>query len=358
MNWPLASTPPRPHPGALERELHAAGHLRPSAWPAAASRPVSRWISGLQIVGGWVAAIFLLGFLGVGAVPLIHGATGWLVIGLLVSAGVAVPLMRVKGTIPRQFLLALALAGHGALIVGAAMLAERDNGLPFLLLALYEAALLAWVAWLPHQLVAALVSGGALAAALMTTTFTGRLAFLSNQGVGWWAGLYWLAAGLLRLREPRWLPRRHANAVAALACALVLLSLGCALLQSAHDLLGRWAFSRFDIGLLAAVNAVFILRLARPLPRDARYLAAVALLLAALGLTWNAPTVGMGGVALALGFARGRRWLMWLGGAALVFGISRFYYDLQLSLLYKSALMALGGGLLLAVRALFGKDAA
>jgi uncharacterized membrane protein len=43
---------------------------------------------------------------------------------------------------------------------------------------------------------------------------------------------------------------------------------------------------------------------------------------------------------------------MWLGGALLLFGVGRFYYDLRLTLLDKSGLMVLGGAALLAVRAL------
>lgn len=352
MNWPFLSAP-APQADALAAELHAAGHLRAAAWPvAAADTPVSRWIAGLQIIGGWLAAVFLLGFFSIGLAPLIQGAAGWIAIGLLMSAGVAWPLRSAHDTVWRQFLLVVALAGHGALIVGAVMMqADHDSGLPYFVLALYEAALLAWVAWMPHRLVAALIAGAALAAALTVTFGDDQHSFMLVAG--WWAALYWLAAGLLWLGEPRWQAQRQADAIAALACALALLSLGCALFEL-PDVLGRAALPRFDRGLLAAVNAVLIALLARAVPRDARHLAAVALLLAALGLTWTAPAVGMGGVALALGFARGRPWLMWLGGAVLVYGVSRFYYDLHLSLLLKSGLMVLGGALLLAVRALLG----
>jgi len=60
----------------------------------------------------------------------------------------------------------------------------------------------------------------------------------------------------------------------------------------------------------------------------------------------------MGALVLIFGFARSRRWLMWLGGAMLVFAVGRYYYEMQLSLMLKSGLMLLGGLLLLAVRVL------
>jgi hypothetical protein len=355
----VTALPHSPHAdaSALARELHAAGHLPAPEWPPAADTPtpVSHWISALQIAGGWLAAVFLMAFLGAGAMPFIRSATGWLVIGVLLSAGAGLALTRIESGFVRQFLFAIALAGHGALIVGIFMLKDNHGDMTLtvsaLALALYEAALLAWIAWPPHRLVAALMCCGALALALHLAV---PEEFRTPERSGWWFGFYWLAACLLWLREPRWLPGRHAQAIMALACALGLYGLGYVLFQRlAHGIFHTAGF--ITAPALAAVNAITIVLLARGLPRDARHLGAIALLLAALALTWKAPLVGMGGVALALGFARGRAWLAWIGGAALVYGIGQFYYDLNLSLLHKSALMALGGGLLLVVRALIAR---
>ncbi|MDR2240167.1 MAG: DUF4401 domain-containing protein [Zoogloeaceae bacterium] len=342
---------------ALAEKLHAAGHLRVPAWPPPAVKdaPVSRWILALQVVGGWLAALFLLGFLGTSAMLALRSATGWIIVGLLLSAGPAPFLMRTENTVLRQFLFVAALAGQGALFWGVSRLSDHGvlfDGMAFFLLALYEAVLLVWVAWMPHRLVAALAGCGAFAGSLVMA-FPDVFLLLGGD---WWAGVYWLAAGLLWLREPRWRASRHADAMTALAWALTLHSLVYALSRSfAYFVMKDIGFS-FTLFLLPAGSAALAVLLARSLPRDGRNLAAVALLLVALALTWQAPVVGMGGVALALGFARGRLALMWIGGAVLVYGVSRFYYDLQLPLLDKSGLMALGGGLLLAVRALFGRE--
>ena len=335
---------------SLLAELRAAGHLHGDVPPPAeaAEANVSHWILALQVIGGWLAALFMLLFLGMGAAPLIKGATSWIVVGLIMSALTGLLMMRVEGTVLRQFLLVASLAGHGALIVGAGDIGKGGSGAAFFMLAVYEIFLLLWVTWMPHRLIAALVAAGALvtAAGMALTPEVARC----------WAGVYWLAAGLFWLFESRCQAQRHGEACHALACALTLLCFAYALTGFlSHDLFALDVMSkklRFDAALVCAVNMGLVLWLARPLLSNVRQLCAVLLLLAALGFTWQAPAVGMGALALVFGFARGHRWLMWLGGALLVFGVGRFYYDLQLTLLDKSGLMVLGGAALLAVRAL------
>jgi hypothetical protein len=335
---------------SLLAELRAAGHLHGDVPPPAeaAEANVSHWILALQVIGGWLAAIFMLLFLGMGAAPLIKGATSWIVVGLMMTAITGLLMMRVEGTVLRQFLLVASLAGHGALIVGAGDLGKGDSGAAFFMVAAYEIVLLLWVAWMPHRLIAALVASGALVTA-------GSMALIPEVA-RCWAGVYWLAAGLFWLFEARCQAQRHGEACHALACALTLLCFAYALTGFlSHDLFALDVMSkklRFDAALVCAVNMGLVLWLARPLLNNARQLCAVFLLLAALGITWQAPAVGMGALALVFGFARGHRWLLWLGGALLVFGVGRFYYDLQLTLLDKSGLLVLGGAALLAVRAL------
>ncbi|MFZ4536702.1 DUF4401 domain-containing protein [Propionivibrio sp.] len=337
---------------SLLNELRAEGHLRGEISPSVPEEAgVSHWIVALQVIGGWLAAIFMLLFLGMGAAPLIKGASSWVVVGLIMTAltglliGRVVPSGQSGSMVLRQFLLVASLAGHGALIVGASLFGKDEEGTSFFMIAIYESVLLLWVAWMPHRLVAALVGAGALVAAV-DLTFSLELA--RN-----WLGIYWLVACLLWHQEPRWQAQRYAEAVHALASALTLLCFAYALSGFfAGNFLGFHKGFRFDAALVCTVSIAFVLILARPLVNSVRNLLAVVLLVAALGVTWQAPAVGMGALALVFGFARGHRWLMWLGGALLVFGVGRYYYDLQMILLHKSALMVLGGLLLLTVRAL------
>ncbi len=336
----------------LLNELRADGYLRGEASPPlSAESEVSIWILALQVIGGWLAAIFMLLFLGVGAAPLIKGAASWVVVGLIMTALTGLWMRRIAhaggGTVVRQFLLVASLAGHGALIVGASEFGKAESSAFFFMILVYEIVLLLWVAWMPHRLVAALVGAGALVAAV-------DMAF-SLQLARYWVGVYWFAVCLLWHQETRWQAQRYGEAIKALACALTVLSFAYALTGFfANDLFNAHEGFRFDAALVSAVSIAFVLILARPLVHTVRSLMATVLLLAALGVTWPAPAVGMGALALVFGFARGHRWLMWLGGALLVFGVGHFYYDLQQSLLHKSGLMVLGGLLLLAVRRLIG----
>ena len=335
----------------LLNELRAQGDLRGEVLPPqSAEAGVSIWILALQVIGGWLAAIFMLLFLGIGVAPLIRDASSWVVVGLVVTALTGLWMGRTAysaGTVLSQFQLVASLAGHGALILGASEVGRGEGGAFFFMIAIYEVILLLWVAWMPHRLVAALVATGTLVAAV-DLSFSQLLA-------RYWVGFYWFAACLLWHQEARWQVQRYGEAIMALVCALTLLSFAYALVGFyANDLLDWHKGYRLDAALVSAVSIAFVLILARPQLTTLRHLLAVVLLIVALGVTWRAPAVGMGALALVFGFARGHRWLMWLGGALLVFGVGHFYYDLQLNLLRKSGLMVLGGALLLTVRVLIG----
>lgn len=333
-------------------ELRTEGHLRGEVSPPQSSETgVSYWIIALQVIGGWLAAVFMLLFLGVGAAPLIKGAAGWMLVGLLMTALSGLLIGRILDSghsgamVWRQFLLVASLAGHGALIVGASLLGKGDGAIAFVLIALYESVLLLRVAWMPHRLVAALVGTGALVAALDMV--------IAQDLVRYWVGIYWFLACLLWLLESRWQALRYGEAVYALACALTLLCFACTASGFlAHSIFALSQGFGFDAALVSVVSIAFVLILARPLVVGVQSLFAAVLITVALGVTWQAPAIGMGALVLIFGFARSRRWLMWLGGAMLVFAVGRYYYEMQLSLMLKSGLMLLGGLLLLAVRVL------
>lgn len=338
---------------ALADELRAAGLWRgdasalPAALTASAEDAVaSRWVLALQIGGAWLSAVFLLLFLGVGVQALIKSATGWLMLGGALTALTGLAIGRLHGPLLRQFLLVASLAGHGALLLGAESFASGSRGGVFLAVALYEAVLLATVAWRAHRLIAAMLTCVALLGAVATwgDALAVRAAFVAC----------WLVAVLLWAGEQRWLGYSCGAALEALALALSLLAIGYALFALTDGYFGfgrpggmRGAWSQ---RLLCALSLAGLLWLARGV-RGGRMLAGIGVLALALAATWQAPAIAMGAFLLAFGFARGRTALAGLGGVLAVFAVGRYYYDLQATLLVKSALMVGGGALLLAARA-------
>ena len=82
---------------ALDEALRAQGAWRgaPETGVAdALTAPVdmagaSRWVMAVQIGGAWLAAVFLLIFLGIGTAALIKSASGWAVPGVALTVTVS-----------------------------------------------------------------------------------------------------------------------------------------------------------------------------------------------------------------------------------------------------------------------------
>ena len=323
-------------------DLRVSGQLQGELPPVPEESGVSLWVLALQVFGAWLAAIFMLLFLGLGAAPFIKGASSWVVLGLFATALSGFVLHHVAGVVGRQFLLVASLAGQGALFIGADMFGKSDASV-FFMIAAYEAVLLLWVAWLPHRLIVTLLGSSALVLAVghEFSLTVARYVF----------SFYWLVVCALWVSEMRWKVGRYGEVLYALASGL---SLSCA----AFSLGGLFArgFVLWDKGgqnysvAMSAVSILFVIYLCRPFIYSMRMLAATVLVVVVLAACWQAPAIGLGGLLLVFGFARGYRWLMWLGGSLLMIAVTHYYYDLQLDLLSKSGLMVFGGLLLLIVR--------
>ncbi|WP_153108721.1 DUF4401 domain-containing protein [Propionivibrio limicola] len=345
----------------LERvleQLRAEGYLQGDTGDvfaeADAGHDLSPWVLALQMAGGWLSALFLLLFLGVGAAPLIDSAEAWFVVGVLIigATGALMGRKEVMAGSPvwRQFLLVASLAGHGALLVGTMETSSHERGIALAMVALFESFMLLWVRWMPHRIVSALMFGGCLLVSFNK--------LLAPEFAAFWPPLYWAAVSALWLSESRWQASFQSEALYALATGLMLVVLGGSLglfLDFSMPLRGIGAYGGvYPLAAVCAVNVISLAVPARPALTAWNHVLAAVLMLAVIGLTWRAPAIGMGMLVLLFGFARGHRWLLALGGVVLVWGVGRFYYDLQLTLLDKSGLMVLGGVLLLSVRWLVG----
>lgn len=333
---------------SLLATLRQRGDLAPDAPPPPEAAAESRWVLGLQMVGGWLAAIFLLLFLGAGTAPFVHSAGGWLVIGLILTVLAGFGLRQTSGTLLRQFLLVISLVGQIAVIIGIgdSKFGLREyNGI---LIAAFEAAVFFAVPWGPHRLIA-----GSLALfALSTAGFRNMFGYRDGAMLPF-VTAYWLFACLLAQTEARWRALRAAPLLGMLLAALLV----NVMLYCATALFRPLAFEpgftgHADTWGLVLIVGAALFALGNDIWRGWRALLAGLLLAAALALTWRAPGIAVGLTVMLFGFRRGHGWMLWLGGLLVLVAMNRFYYDLQLDLLYKSGLLVGSGILLLAMRAL------
>ena len=307
----------------------------PGTSAAAHDRPLA--ISLLLGASGWVAGLFMLGFVAMLFQPdnaaqaavcgIVLLAAAW---GLFKADGdgaqVFVAQLGLTLSIAGQFLMLYAISGHAkgiapiasaALVLQTVLALVMPNRLHRTLSTLF--ATIAWALTVRF----ALVGEPEFWRGVVST----RTASLPAALVGWlaaWgpvgAGLWWLIRG-----EPAWAARGGERVLQPI-CTGLIVGLAFATLASQPFESFRWFGSgEVDAGGLA---------LWPPLSA-----------LAALG-------------AVAAAFALRRRGLMSVCAIAALLHVSHFYYALGTSLLTKSVLMlAMGGAMLIAARALTKKEA-
>lgn len=339
---------------ALLDELRIAGHLTGDVPAPEAELSVSRWILALQVAGGWLASLFLLAFVGLGASAFVKSGSGWLLLGVVATAIAGFGLRTAQAALVRQFLLPLSLAGQAAFAMGAVKIA--GSGIwGWWLFAAFEMAVCVALTWPLHRFLAAIAVVYALQAATTHRTHADDFGLMS----GWLQPLYWGLACLMLTTELRWRTFRHAEILAALVTALMVHSLVAVSLPLVLELGGGgWGRQAYRTGWsLPLLSFACLAYLGRNQWRSLRGMLLLGALIGALAVTWQSPGVGVGVTAMVLGFANGRRWLLWFGGIVTLAAIGRFYYYLPVDLLSKSGYLVLGGLLLLAVRLLLMKGA-
>lgn len=335
---------------ALYRRLEHAGiTLTPSSGENQLDTP---WfVKALLALSGWLAAILIMGFIGLAMVSVIDSGSTSMVLGLVLLAG-AYGLLRLPGN---DFIehLALATSLVGQLLVAWALIVALD---------VTEAGW--WWSLALLQGCLALVMPNAVHRVF--STFAASLAsFFAMIDIGMphvINGLVLLALVWVWSNEFRWPGRLRS--VQALGYGLVLGLLAMQFLGRLGFPLVGWSGSSQSgepvwvgawIGELLATLALLLLlwqlfqRAESAVPRKVRFAAygGAALLLPASLFAYG---VTQGAVVLALGFAIGNRLLMGLGVVSLLFSITSYYYLLDATLLIKALTLLLLGVLLLAIR--------
>jgi hypothetical protein len=323
------------------RRLAEAGLVRGDA---PASPPATPWMIGALVgASAWLAALFLLFFLGIALEDLVRRPAGAIGTGLAVVAA-AVVALRFAGERPFAVHLAFAfsLAGQALVLAGIVMESGRDEAWRWWLFALFEATLVAIVPHGGHRVLATLAAAMAVLVALWVVSLSALfLPFVLAAYVG--AQSRTLAAAPY---PALW----HALAI-GLALALV----GAFVHASVPELWrpesagGGW-LRWTGVVLLALVAAWAGALVARDAGGGARSAVLAAAALAALSIVaFRLPAVAASIVMLIVAFAAGQRVLCGLAVTTLIGSLAHYYYRLDTPLVDKSlAWLAIGLALMAA----------
>lgn len=306
----------------------------------------------LMAIGGWLGAVFLLGFVAAGFHFVLDSATASFATGVVLSTGAALLFrVRAEGDFSVHFGFALSLVGQMLMAWGTVRAFEEHVVIASLGIALQQAVLFLAIAHPLHRVWAAGACAYAVCYALGSQGFGPYAPFLLTASTAW----IWLH----EFDPSGTRPGRRAAGYGLAAVAMIVASemhtspLGWFLGHSGVATFGGsasdWLAAALG-GLVLPWACLELLKredvaLASPAGRMAL---AIATILGVAAV--KAPGLAPATTILVLGFANGNRILAAFGGVALVGYLSHFYYSLAATLLEKSALLAAAGIALLVAR--------
>ena len=308
------------------------------------------YVKGILAFSGWLAAMFLLGFVGVGFQFIMESGLASLITGGVMMAAAYAVLRIPKNEFVEHLALAMSIAGQALAIWAFYEMLDTHGALLWALVALLQVLLAVVMPNYVHRV----LSSYAAAIAVSMTLASMRVPYLAHGLVMLFTAWIWLS----EFRYPRHMRRMRA---VGYGLALALIQLTGTLLFGQETL--HWLAETSDVViwvppwvgemLAGAVMLYVVFKLLQRLGlRLADPVAMIALLgtLLFCGVSLEAYGITVGMTIMLLGFAGTNRVLMGLGIAALLFYMSSYYYLLEKTLLYKSSTLLLVGVVLLAVR--------
>ncbi|MES9883851.1 MAG: DUF4401 domain-containing protein [Sedimenticola sp.] len=329
--------------------LHQAGLVQEPA-PKTTKLESPWYVKVMLAFSGWLAALFLLGFIGRGYQFIIESSFASFITGGVMIAG-AYTLLRIpRNDFFEHLALAVSLAGQALVVWAIFDITKANNVMGWTLVALLQAPLAVVMPNFIHRVFSSFFSAIAFSMALTSIgapyVFSGVVMFL--------AASIWLN----EFRYPQ-----HMRKIRAIGYGLVVALIppkGPALFG--HGIWGlRSTQNQSELWNLpwmgeVAAGAVMLYVVWQLLQRHGQALTgrlAITALLGALVLcavSMEAQGITVGMVIMLLGFAGGNRVLLGLGVASLLFYISSYYYLLDATLLAKAQTLLLVGLVLLAGR--------
>jgi hypothetical protein len=318
-----------------------------------ASDLASPWYVRVMLgVAGWIGALFLFGFIGVGFEWLIKSPEASMLFGIAGCASAfALFRMAQNNDFANQFGLAVSMAGQGLFIFGLFDAFKTESFIVYFIVFAFQALLAILIPNFIHRVLTSWSAMLALAFALFRLDIVGFTSCIAAVGFAiiWTNEWYWAKYGSL------WRPIGYGLALALLQIET--------LTFFGHELWDVWIHTEPSWFMLHApiisttlVTLTFLLVVKRLLDRENILLSSrigmiaisAALLLGVLSFVAHGMTTAL--LILLLGFATGNRLLMGLGLLALGGFIAHYYYQLQHTLLFKSMVLAVSGAVLLMVR--------
>ena len=318
--------------------------------PTIDADPSPWYVRAMVGVAGWIAAAFLLGFLGLALTFIAQSGPAAIAVGILLcAAAIAMLLVFSRQESLAQFALAVSLAGQALVVKGLfQMFPEHDAGV-FVAVAGFEAVLAMLAPYSVHRTWSAFA--GALALFLALQRWHAAALFPSLGA---------LAFVVLQAAETRFIKLSGLWRATSAGVALALLAMVPAASlfdvqwltgQSAVRTVSTWA--TFGAVLMGLVFTGGIVRLLRQGGIALSSRAGVASIVGALALAvaaWPVPGVIAGMLVTLCAFAAGRVAMAALGLVIAAAALSYYYYSFEASLTTKALSLLAAGGVLMVVR--------
>lgn len=321
--------------------------------PLATTSPTPWYIRAMLGFAGWIGALFLFSFVGVGFSFVIESAAASLIVGI-VSCSVAywVFVAAPEKDFAAQFGLALSLAGQALVANGFAQGLGRDTTLIYFLFFFFEAMLAVLLPNFIHRVATSWAAAAALSLAMSGLGAHG----LGPAIVAAIFAFIWLNEQQRAVIDDRWRAIGFGLALALLQLdATLLWDQGAWMFAGESKQLSWWQLYGPMVGSaivsIIVIWVVFRLLTSEKVAYNSRVgstaLTSSALVtLAAL----PAPGIATSFLVVLLGYAAGNRLLLGLGLIGFGLFLSHFYYELQTTLLTKSLILLGMGSMVLLAR--------
>ena len=299
------------------------------------------YIKSLLAISGWLASLFLLGFLGVGFEMLFRNATSSFIVGSMLIAGAFVLLKRPKNEFYEHVALAVSLAGQ--VLIAWTIFDNSNEESAWFLACVFQFILTLVMPNFIHRVFSSFFTAVCLEIALV---FAG-IPYLASSIIMFVAAYIWLH----EFKYPKHMQALRAIGYGAILALIymyvsVMFFYNHAFWYENRVVMNTW----FPFWLGDAIAGTIVLYVAWSIiKRQGHTLfdpVTIAALLGTLVLTMlslQAQGIMLGILILILGFSVSNRVLIGLGIASLLFYTSAYYYLLDSTLLEKSKTLLILG---------------